>query len=1492
MRRVIESENYVWIVTANKEYNYTTFSRAYFGESNSGIYKSPFFKFMNPKIMESVYVDAKKLKPLDPSLGDITVWSDKTIHHDGLKPYAMYAQSLLYKNGDFFKDKKFSIVKMYLFDDISEKEIKDNSKKFGIDLFHVKDFASPPVANLLKDFTKVLNDGPSKIGSAEKPVIPIEYDDKVIALLMADNTDLPKCKPDKYIDKPDFVKPPTPEKNNMIGNVIDNKIGNSLQVCVNGNVATNQKFTNFSTDTDITKWTTSSDDIFSDHAPVKYKYVITEKSSDVICNNCSTADNQEDSTNTSFITWNIAYQMTHTGKFYLSKFYCSETDIKKCVEEDEIYRKRMQNILTAIRSIMEYNYNANTNYVFLQECTPTLLNVVKEVPTFNNDFEILTKGESEFCLVVRKSAIPKPGDVIVFDFGENKGGSAMSEYISSQINTYDIEVNTSDLERVMCYIVKPASTIFFNVHFRLGKSFIFQRQIELYNFMNAIVYSIRSIPIDDANLGTYQNYDIVFTGDFNLNMLQRFPQDIKRFGYQDNNMIPIFFTCNYIPGQRTIISTTYDNLSTARATNGLDSNYNLTNIDFSILYPRIGDNGTKPIKVELDSKKTPIMPIKKTLPIGSGEPVSSSSPPSSSSTSTSADTLKVMSFNTWFAAFEPKTRPNGGDDTLYCNVDKDGKITNECEKNIMAEIMDKTDKKYEVIFLQEVVNDIPKVFAKYKPSIAFNPTPIKNYSIMTYTSDTTPSESVEYYVYNYKAMSEFITTLCSKKFFKNPADKYFMGNLVGYPFDQIVSHTSGAKTPVWSITGGARPYIVLVFDNEKIILINIHGPHPSNFNPYKQTINFTDLTGKSAYFPIGVEDASGSLQHNKVKYKINPVFGASPDPATQKKIDDKLKEVKELNKRCNNNLQEYAFTGLGKMLKEKIPTELSEYNIIFGGDFNENPNTIQKYLAQLGSEFFFSKDSKNFLPDANNLLSQRSTPTCCITKPGNSFKSIYDQIYSNKLNIKNYDTYNETKLKRTPDKGSVYFSDHLPVYAEIELPAFLAPPSPSPPPPPSPPEDIPAKLSYITKSNELLTADPSVPNCACGHMICKRFQILKTKNLIANTGGVHAVMIFESANDKDPDNPSKRKFRILLGKEQKTERNETNKTDTYTYYCMNTIGGTADHETGDSNCDVCIIQNLIDEINEEAKLKFPSFPLIIPKPSEGNMTEEEFNQIFKKPNAKGTDYTDYYLYARGGDSLSEGSVKQYTISFIFYGLYPYIFNESNLCKLITDTNTYIQSIVDDAKIATPALKEIKYLNLIDYAYNVLDDNPGYKTQVIFTNPEKLRFSAPDEQYYLIPPSVFSKDAYRNQFNNTGSAKKDLFISETLTSPADYISFFARDNIYSSEFPDVKKTIDEVVANAKSISPSSRPVLNYDSNSYSFGKATAYLCCDSIGSSMAGGNNNTNKRFTLRNNNSNNNINKSTSRKIRKSTSTSMPTTRFTKKRHNHNKKHKTRRHKH
>ena len=126
--------------------------------------------------------------------------------------------------------------------------------------------------------------------------------------------------------------------------------------------------------------------------------------------------------------------------------------------------------------------------------------------------------------------------------------------------------------------------------------------------------------------------------------------------------------------------------------------------------------------------------------------------------------------------------------------------------------------------------------------------------------------------------------------------------------------------------------------------------------------------------------------------------------------------------------------------------------------------------------------------------------------------------------------------------------------------------------------------------------------------------------------------------------------------------------------------------------------------------------------------------------------------------------------------------------------------------------------------------------------------------------------------------------------------YARNSIYSSEnIKNAQKIIDEVVNPAKKTKRAiySKPYISAD---FSFAQSNVpryeYYCND-IEEELVGGS----KRFTLRNNNNNNNSNnnsnnKPISRKIRKHASTSMPTTRFTKKQHNHNKKHKTRRHKH
>jgi hypothetical protein len=624
-------------------------------------------------------------------------------------------------------------------------------------------------------------------------------------------------------------------------------------------------------------------------------------------------------------------------------------------------------------------------------------------------------------------------------------------------------VNTPDLKRVMCYIVKSKATIFFNVHFELGKSFIFQRQAELYNFMNAIVYSIRSIPKENDELYSYQNYDIVFTGDFNINMLQRFPQDIKRFGYPDGNMIPIFFTCNYIKGQKTIISTTYNNLPTARATNGDKNNYNLTNIDFSILYPRIGDEGTGTIDVTILNDGIPKKQTLPVAPVESGAPVSpGKSIPASTSTSTSANTLKVMSFNTWYKPFNAHKLNSDGNpqepDMQYCNVNKDGKITNVCQENIMKEIMTQIEDGFQVIFLQEFTSRIQEVFGNYNCTFSDKNVPTTEIPFtMTYTPPGGKDSPLEYCVYSVTAQGETITTLCSKNFFPNPATNYYMGNLTGYPNNPSYASDGDTIQGFWEISGGGRPYIVLVFDDRQMILINIHGPHRGNFNPYLQKVS-KNPSGQGDFTTIGEKYENGPYRYGKTNYKYNSEFGTSIDQGVQTEIDKKIKDVEKLNAEYPYpTLQDYTFRQLGEMLRKRIPQQLKDYNIIFAGDFNMRPDEAKRHLVKLSNRLstgiysqgpfsnisgVFDKQEQNnvtlTIGDTKNI----STGTCCVEHKSGSYGSgVYDHIYSNKLKVTKYWTYNG-KIEYD-EKGGILFSDHLPVYAEIEIPASGTPESSS-----------------------------------------------------------------------------------------------------------------------------------------------------------------------------------------------------------------------------------------------------------------------------------------------------------------------------------------------------------------------------------------------------------------------------------------------------------------
>lgn len=133
-----------------------------------------------------------------------------------------------------------------------------------------------------------------------------------------------------------------------------------------------------------------------------------------------------------------------------------------------------------------------------------------------------------------------------------------------------------------------------------------------------------------------------------------------------------------------------------------------------------------------------------------------------------------------------------------------------------------------------------------------------------------------------------------------------------------------------------------------------------------------------------------------------------------------------------DNQMKYAIIQLGKMLRERIPSELQTYSIIIGGDFNMRPNQTREYLVMLsdgtdraidasGMKIIdwkfkdgpFSDSAGKFDKTEQNKLilkvgdtAKDATGTCCVTNSSSSYGlGIYDQIYSNKLKVTKYWTY-------------------------------------------------------------------------------------------------------------------------------------------------------------------------------------------------------------------------------------------------------------------------------------------------------------------------------------------------------------------------------------------------------------------------------------------------------------------------------------------------------
>lgn len=104
-----------------------------------------------------------------------------------------------------------------------------------------------------------------------------------------------------------------------------------------------------------------------------------------------------------------------------------------------------------------------------------------------------------------------------------------------------------------------------------------------------------------------------------------------------------------------------------------------------------------------------------------------------------------------------------------------------------------------------------------------------------------------------------------------------------------------------------------------------------------------------------------------------------------------------------------------KLTKSFPNLNLSKYNFIIGGDFNNNDPLILQNIKKLQKIF-----GKKILPEKNKLI------TCCSPKKNIKHNKSYDHIFSNLICLE-YSTLDQTDNYNNDNNRMM--SDHLPVFA-------------------------------------------------------------------------------------------------------------------------------------------------------------------------------------------------------------------------------------------------------------------------------------------------------------------------------------------------------------------------------------------------------------------------------------------------------------------------------
>ena len=412
-------------------------------------------------------------------------------------------------------------------------------------------------------------------------------------------------KPEKII--PDVIKVMTDTTYSKEKSFFESPYPKVVDICESGK----------SDDTYLTKipmsqWTTESNqlNVYSDHSPIMFSIdsVSDPTTGKHSCGNASTGGVTQVGSSIEemeggglndikLITWNIANKCFKTPTYYSHKFVCDSSKTV-CEETDDQYRKRLTNIATAIDNMMnkDYKYTLIQEGPFISNDPITkahISNFINNINSKNTTVRPATINSgsnifySQFYLVTKKTdtdiyenagliTLGSSGKQLFSGFAQKILNDILSRIKVQNYSKKDIAV---DFSKIWFFINQTKKIILIPVHFPLPSKespikTMSQRQRQIYSFMNAIVTTIRKS--SDSKITQYKDYDIVFSGDFNINILQKFPSIV----------MPTFLKCSGVLGQETIIYTNKDNAPSSFGGNN-NGEFNPTNIDFAVYYPKV-----------------------------------------------------------------------------------------------------------------------------------------------------------------------------------------------------------------------------------------------------------------------------------------------------------------------------------------------------------------------------------------------------------------------------------------------------------------------------------------------------------------------------------------------------------------------------------------------------------------------------------------------------------------------------------------------------------------------------------------------------------------------------------------------------------------------------------------------------------------------------------------------------------------------------------------